>query len=430
MSDSLRQRTADLLAQPTRPGTVAGGSETRADSRPSGLWARAAMLTVAAACTALVVNFYTTAYRPGYGLTKLIVFGSALEPGVLPRLRTTRHFVTSDPGGRDGYDGQFYAQLALDPALRRPELAAALDSPGYRARRIGLPVLAWALGLGKARWTLQAYAVANGFFWLLLLAVLLRLLRPWSGRGALCLGGALLGTGTVASVSRALTDLPAASLVFASVSLPAVAGAAALLGAIFVRETSLLALPATLEFRDPLDPRVLWRNLRRVLLAVVPFGLWLLYVKAHFPATAASGGSNFAWPFREVARRLAGRGIHELNPAPHDSEGWQDLFFFDFPFHELVTPLALLGQGLYLAVRPEPRSTVWRVGACYAVLGACLGFAVWEETNAAARALLPMTVAFYLHLAAERRGAVFWPFFVLATLPALHAVRILWLGEP
>jgi hypothetical protein len=45
-----------------------------------------------------------------------------------------------------GYDGQFYAQLALHPDLKDPNLANALDNPVYRARRIGLSLLAFCLG--------------------------------------------------------------------------------------------------------------------------------------------------------------------------------------------------------------------------------------------------------------------------------------------
>lgn len=387
------------------------------------------MLSVALACTLLLANFYRTAYRPGYGLTKLILFGPELEPQITPRLRAARHFLDPDPGGRFGYDGQFYAQVALDPVLRQPELATALDTPGYRARRIGLPAVAWVLGLGKARWVLQAYAVANAFFWLLLLGVTLRLLRPWSGRGALCLAAVLLGTGTVASVSRALTDVPATSLLFAALALPALPGAVALAAAILTRETSLLALPAALEFRDLSWRGTLRRNLWRMLLAVVPIGLWLLYVRSRFPEAAAAGGAgNFAPPLREMALR-AWAAAGELGRLPRHWEQWRDLLFFDHPFHEVATPVALFCQGLYLGIRPAPGSAVWRVGALYALLGACLGPAVWVETNAAARALLPMTVACYLRLATERNWAVFAVCFTVATLPALNAGRILWLGE-
>lgn len=386
------------------------------------------MLSVALACTLLLVNFYRTAYRPGYGLTKLILFGSELEPQVIPQLRTTRHFLDPDPAARFGYDGQFYAQVALDPALRQPELATALDTPGYRARRIGLPAVAWVLGLGKARWVLQTYALANALFWLLLLGVTLRLLRPWSGQGVLCLAAVLLGTGTVASLSRALTDVPATSLLFASLAFPVLPGAFALAAAILTRETSLLALPATLESRDPLSRETLRRNLRRVLLAVVPFGLWFLYVRSRFPAAAAGGTGNFAPPLQEMALRVW-HGAGELDRLPRHWDQWQNLLFFDHPFHEVATPIALFCQGIYLGIRPGPGSAVWRVGALYALLGVCLGAAVWEETNAAARALLPMTVACYLRLATERNAWVFWPFFAVATLPALNAARVLWLGE-
>ncbi len=47
-----------------------------------------------------------------------------------------------------GYDGQFYRFLAHDPFLRRGT-AAYLDAPMLRARRILVPLLAWALAGGR-----------------------------------------------------------------------------------------------------------------------------------------------------------------------------------------------------------------------------------------------------------------------------------------
>lgn len=46
-----------------------------------------------------------------------------------------------------GYDGQFYFFIAQDPFLRNPAIASSLDA-SLRYRRIGMPLLAWALSLG------------------------------------------------------------------------------------------------------------------------------------------------------------------------------------------------------------------------------------------------------------------------------------------
>ena len=58
-------------------------------------------------------------------------------------------------------DGQFYAQLAVAGNPFEPAVAVALDSPGYRARRILFPALVHLAGLGQPARILQIYALAN-----------------------------------------------------------------------------------------------------------------------------------------------------------------------------------------------------------------------------------------------------------------------------
>jgi hypothetical protein len=53
-------------------------------------------------------------YKPDTGFTSLIMFGEQFEPSASAYLQRTPHAV--DRGS--GYDGQFYAQIALDPLLR------------------------------------------------------------------------------------------------------------------------------------------------------------------------------------------------------------------------------------------------------------------------------------------------------------------------
>ncbi len=47
-----------------------------------------------------------------------------------------------------GYDGQFYFALARDPLVIDPATEAALDTPVYRAQRVLLPALTWAVSGG------------------------------------------------------------------------------------------------------------------------------------------------------------------------------------------------------------------------------------------------------------------------------------------
>ena len=83
----------------------------------------------------LVVALFLAAcarsYHPGYGFTGLIHFSKDSHDLQLPAVQSAPHLEVEG-----GYDGLYYAQLAVDPLLRDPAIDRALDSPPYRARRI------------------------------------------------------------------------------------------------------------------------------------------------------------------------------------------------------------------------------------------------------------------------------------------------------
>ncbi len=63
--------------------------------------------------------------------------------------------------GTNGYDGQFYYRLALDPAdLHRTAFGISVDTP-FRLQRIGYPLLAWVLSLGQQAWVPAALVAVN-----------------------------------------------------------------------------------------------------------------------------------------------------------------------------------------------------------------------------------------------------------------------------
>jgi hypothetical protein len=117
-------------------------------------------------------------YRPHVGFTELIKFGEQFSPTAHPMLQETPHAVEAG----SGYDGQFYAQLIFDPLVRSEAIVTALDSPGYRARRILFPWIAYVLGAGNPWLALQAYALLNVGCWLLMAWLLLRWLPPGTAR--------------------------------------------------------------------------------------------------------------------------------------------------------------------------------------------------------------------------------------------------------
>src|SRR6204780_5500527 len=81
-------------------------------------------------------------HDPHTGFSSLIDFGERFAPRRLPE-RSDQPLYTY---GRSGYDGQFYAQLAVAGNPFDPALARALDAPVYRTRRMLLPALAHLAG--------------------------------------------------------------------------------------------------------------------------------------------------------------------------------------------------------------------------------------------------------------------------------------------
>ena len=202
---------------------------------------------IAALYAAVIVLFLGSMWRlydPDTGFTSLIAFGRQFEERRLPAVKALPHAVVEN----SGYDGQFYAQLALDPLLRNPDLKFALDSIALRSRRILVPWTAFVFGLGRPNWILQVYAIQNVAFWLMLAWVLLRWLPPDSIRNWLAWCGCLLCVGSIMSVRLALTDLPGASimalgLAAAETGRPYLAGGLLGLSGL-ARETNLIAILA------------------------------------------------------------------------------------------------------------------------------------------------------------------------------------------
>ncbi len=61
----------------------------------------------------------------------------------------------------NGYDGQFYYRLALDPAdLHRTAFGITMDAP-FRMQRIGYPALAWIVSAGQHAWVPVALVAVN-----------------------------------------------------------------------------------------------------------------------------------------------------------------------------------------------------------------------------------------------------------------------------
>src|SRR5690349_20890559 len=87
---------------------------------------RGMALTLGVVFLASVARFY----HRDTGFTSLIAFPAGHEYEA-PALRAIPHF---DYPAWASYDGQFYAQRALDPLVRDPDVDRAMDLAPYRAR--------------------------------------------------------------------------------------------------------------------------------------------------------------------------------------------------------------------------------------------------------------------------------------------------------
>ena len=351
-------------------------------------------------------------YLPGKGFTYLIMFGERQHASYLPELRAVNHFELEDSSG---YDSQFYAQIAMHPALGDPVLKKAVDSLPYRARRILFCWTAWLLAGGDPAGAMHVYAVQNLVCWVLLAFVLLRWFPPTGWENLFRWAGVMFSFGLCFSVRGSLVDGPSLLLIAVAMAL-AEAGmpwlSACVMGiAGLGKETNILAGAAVTPF--PPRTRGEWVRLAaRCLLVVAPLILWLACLKAWLGSGGDAGARNFASPFSAyVAKWLD--AVHQLSVEGSDSLAkWS-----------IAMLVALMVQCLFLVLVPQPRNPWWRLGICYAVLMALLGDAVWEGyPGAASRVLLPMALAFNVLVP---RGRGWWVVLVLGNLTMLSSLDTL-----
>lgn len=348
-------------------------------------------------------------FSPQSGFTSLIRFGGTWQERRLSNLQTLPVATAPDSSG---YDGQFYAQIALDPLLRNPELQTALDAPSYRARRILAPATAAVTGLGNPWLTLQAYALLNAFCWLVLAWLLYRQVEPNGGQSFARWAGCMFGLGVLDSVRQSLVDLPALLLlVLATTAYRNAQSTRSTLWLVLsnlTKETSLLGAFALLSDKT-LRPFPWRRTGIAMLVAALPLALWSMYAQQRFATAPGSEGlGNFTWPLLGLLTE-AKYWFRELSLGNLDSR-----YIFG-----LLGIVGLGTQAWGLWHNPQPQSPWWRIGAAYSLLLIFLSPWVWSGYWAACRAVLPMTIAFNLLLPATR---AFWPLWIIGNLTMLHGV--------
>lgn len=365
----------------------------------------------------LFVLAFSRFYLPGKGFTYVINFGSRLENRSLSKLHKLDYFVLRHS---DGYDAQYYAQIALDPSLQNTQLPAAVDNLPYRARRILFSATAYVLGLGQPDWILQAYALQNGLAWLVLAVVLLWWFPATNWQNFVRWFGVLFSLGMCISVRNALLDGPSLLLLAGGVLLAEKGRGwmSALILAIsgLGKETNLLGAACLAPPRIG-DARAWGSSVLRGLLVAAPLVAWLLYLYGRFGDYTVAGSRNLSLPLVAYAQewRVAWPALvnHELYP----------LVSFAFPLANVLLLVALTIQFLFLVLRPQWREAWWRVGITFAILMVFLGEAVWEGApSAAARVLLPLQLAFNVLVP---RGRWWVPVLLLGNLTVVAGPAIL-----
>jgi hypothetical protein len=308
-------------------------------------------------------------FSPGHGLTKLLEVGPVFLPRALPQFQALNPVTTH----HRGYDGQFYVQVAIDPSLRNPGLAKALDVPEYRSRRILIPALAWLLGGGQPSAIVTAYILLCVAAWYVLLWLLLRFERPETIQDWLCVAATMLTTGALASLQRSLPDLPAATLLVGAAVLAGRSRTILLSLAVLTRETcAICAWAPVVDFRK--TPYPFWRGAAHIGAIILPFLVWAIYVRSRFQKHFYGEG-NFAWPF----------------------EGWiygPTLALMHGYRASAAAGLSLLAELAYLVSRPRLDSFYWRVAISFGVASCFLSDEPFAEDVSFTRDLLPMTIGF------------------------------------
>jgi hypothetical protein len=350
-------------------------------------------------------------YHPGTGFTSLIGFPPA-GPTEPPALQAIPHQQSAGAN----YDGQFYAQRALDPLLRDPTMDRGMDLAPFRARRILFSWTAYVLGLGRPAWILEAYALQNVACWLILAVLLTRWISPVSGRGLALWCAILFSHGLLWSVCLALLDGPSLLLTMCSVIAiernhplrsAAIVGVAAL-----GRETNVLV-----GFGQPLpkDARGWTRLALAAMLVILPLLIWMDYLRSIYRSTTLKGTDSFV---------LLGTGL---------ASSWADaLSLLTTRFFEALGPaciiVAIAVQALFVFIRRDYASPWWRIAFAYAVMLLFLDPVLANpHTGAITRVMLPLTVGFNVLLAKEPRPTRFWPWFLVGNLhlvPALHVLPL------
>ena len=363
---------------------------------------------LALALCALFLASVARFYHPVFGFSSLLIIPAGHEYEI-PALQQIPHY---EYPPQIAYDGALYVQLAMEPLLRDPHIDRALDAPAYRARRILFCWTAYALGLGKPAWILQAFALQNVLCWLVLAWLITRWFPLVDGRFFALWAGSMFSHGLLMSVRMSLLDGPSLLLLACAV-LAAERGrrwiSAIVLGiAGLGRETNLLGASALPWPRG-------WNGWLKTLAAagivVVPLIVWQDYIWSIYRGTSTSAGADqLTVPFAAYAQKWTTtvgqlRSLGAASPAGYT----------------LLALLALTAQVLLLVITRAWQDSWWRLALAFGVLILTAHWVVWEGyPGAVTRVALPLKLGFNV-LLARYPPRFFWIWFAAGNLDLVAA---------
>jgi hypothetical protein len=382
---------------------------------------RWAFALVALLAFGFFLRVYAGIWTPEHGITKFLRVGQEFDDRGTEVFRATPKFIDPYPAHRWGFDGQLYAEMALDPLLLDPHLHIALDNPPYRAQRILLSWIAWGLGLGQPFWILNAYAALNLIFWVGFAWLSGRLFAPHGWAGLAGYAVTLVTCGVIESMQASLTDLPSFTLILAAIMIGGKAGACLLALAALVRSTSLIGFVGLAQlpppWREAIRKNIVWG-----LIAVVPLACWVAYVLWRFQGREVNfDGGNLAMPFRGMMEKLGEFSV----TAGHGSIRWHRWpfeLYKSYELHSVLTMISVVTQIVFVAVNRNWRDPLWRWGAVVAAYFSCISFLSWESHFTITRHALPITLLFNVLLAA-RPGRSWLIWFLLGNCFVPFGVR-------
>jgi hypothetical protein len=364
----------------------------------------------------------------GHGILSLIYFGKnyqykqalELQTANIPRLTPL------------GYDGQMYAQIALDPLLISDAVFDGIDNPAYRARRIALPLLAFLIGHGELMSILYSYALLNFVAWVLFAFILLRYLSPKNWTDVALITVLLITSGTLISLLRALTDFPAAALGISALLIShkeKISTIMLALSALF-KETSLLSFGALVFPRSYVASGRTKRLSKLILILLAPVSIWSMYLFLRVPAAGEIGpASNFDWPLSSLFHKYQHLLVWEY--WERLMQAWAPLpkemrrSYLILTFFELLAPLSLAIQSGYIFHKWRWSNPYWGFGLGFALLFLVIGDSIWLEQYAYCRVLLPLSFAFNFLIIDYEKGKKYWTLFIAGNLGLMGIPLIL-----